>query len=486
MLMTLDERASNLLAAAPVSVELPAGTGKTHLLAAAVKEAARQGRRSLILTHTNAGVDAIRKRLARFQVSTKLYTVETITSWAFRLARSYQVIAKLTIPEAPDWKDSDAYLQGAIDVANSSAIRNVVRLSYDYLLVDEYQDCTGLQHKFIMTLRDSIPTAIVFGDPLQSIFRFGKNRVVDWDEDVVSAFPPHSVELVPHRWERSNPSLGRFTLGIRQKLQPGNWVDLGNSSASGVVYIPGDPTRTLAQACYSLVNTNESVAVLTKWPLDEDRIARILSGRFSVVEPINGRRMANSLKELPKEGDPLLAKWFAVTAKKFHVGLSGIDARLISKLGEGKSVASTKRKGIQEFVNALAKLQQHPHYRTLLDLQSVPGALDGVRCSYSEAWRDIFRTIQYAVEEESPDMVANLAVIRSRYRNIERRIPRLIVSRTLIVKGLEFDHVVIGDLQQFSDPCDLYVALSRAKKSVTVLGRASSVLLQGARHGPID
>lgn len=81
--------ARNLLDSAPCSVEMPAGTGKTHLLAAAVAIAAEQGHRSLVLTHTHAGVDAIRNRLKTFGVPTGMSRVETITSWAFSLAMAY-------------------------------------------------------------------------------------------------------------------------------------------------------------------------------------------------------------------------------------------------------------------------------------------------------------------------------------------------------------------------------------------------------------
>lgn len=45
-----------------------------------------------------------------------------------------------------------------------------------------------------------------------------------------------------------------------------------------------------------------------------------------------------------------------------------------------------------------------------------------------------------------------------------------IASRTLLVKGLEYDHVVIADLNKMRDPRNLYVALSRARKSAIVVG----------------
>lgn len=475
----LEVQARKLLDSAPASVELPAGTGKTHLLATAVKEAAKSGQRSLILTHTNAGVDAILKRLSDFQVSPKHYRIDTITGWAFTLARSYRTIAGVDIPEIPDWKQSTKYLSGAINVARTSCIKEVMGLSYDYLLVDEYQDCTKKQHDLILALKASIFKTIVLGDPLQSIFGF-REPLVEWKYDVQITFPDHMVKSVPHRWKDTNPALGKFTLEIRHSLSSGNLINFGNYAENGVFFIPlrNNAIHTIRNSCYSLTRNHETVAVLTSSQKSEDIIAGWLGGRFNVIEPITSKRMTESLEKLPPEGSPDLACWFALNAKKYHVGLKKIDQPLIKKLKEGKSVKGLTRKGLQEFITALTRLQEIPSYKTLLDIQEVPQEIEGVNCPYREAWRDIFRAIQFGVDEESPDMIANLGVIRSRYKHMERRMPNLIVSRTLIVKGLEFDHVVIYDLANFSDPRHLYVALSRAKKSVTILSASPTIQLK--------
>ncbi|HCN38712.1 MAG TPA: hypothetical protein DIS77_00170 [Rothia sp.] len=57
-------------------------------------------------------------------------------------------------------------------------------------------------------------------------------------------------------------------------------------------------------------------------------------------------------------------------------------------------------------------------------------------------------------------------------------------ARTLLVKGLEYDHVIIANLANFTDPRNLYVALTRARKSVTILGRPSAVTLQNELPRP--
>ena len=61
--------ASDILLGTPCSIELPAGTGKTQLIAAVASLAGDLGKRTLILTHTNAGVTVIKNRLRRFGVN---------------------------------------------------------------------------------------------------------------------------------------------------------------------------------------------------------------------------------------------------------------------------------------------------------------------------------------------------------------------------------------------------------------------------------
>jgi AAA domain len=115
--------------ALPCSVQLPAGTGKTQIIAAVGTLAADAGERALVLTHTNAGVDALRRRLRLFGTSAGQVRVETIASWAHSLVRHYPQLAEVQVPEIPRGSDSETYYKGALLVASSTAIRSVLRAS---------------------------------------------------------------------------------------------------------------------------------------------------------------------------------------------------------------------------------------------------------------------------------------------------------------------------------------------------------------------
>src|SRR5258708_27120104 len=130
--------ALRIRSALPCSIELPAGAGKTHMVAGLAATGAEKGERTLILTHTNAGVDVLRRRLRRFGVDRGTARVETIASWSFDLIRHYPLLSGLTVGEDPDWTRSRQYYGSATVAIQAQAIRRVIQASYGLIIVDEY------------------------------------------------------------------------------------------------------------------------------------------------------------------------------------------------------------------------------------------------------------------------------------------------------------------------------------------------------------
>jgi hypothetical protein len=88
-----------------------------------------------------------------------------------------------------------------------------------------------------------------------------------------------------------------------------------------------------------------------------------------------------------------------------------------------------------------------------------------------ELYEQMCRTLLQAAN--SPDMsYADLAWgVRDHTRRRGRAVPSRVISRTLLVKGLEFDHAIVLDYDEFSLVRDKYVALTRPCRSLTVLLR---------------
>ena len=78
----------------------PAGCGKTHLITDALSVA--QSKPYLVLTHTTAGVTALKKRLSRFAIPPRNYIVTTIDGWALKIAGCFPGLCPLDVgPENP-------------------------------------------------------------------------------------------------------------------------------------------------------------------------------------------------------------------------------------------------------------------------------------------------------------------------------------------------------------------------------------------------
>ncbi len=477
----LSSLAAEVVAASPCSLEMPAGTGKTELLAACVAAASGQGDRSLILTHTNAGVDAIRNRLRRFGVPSSMARVETITSWAFTLARSYPGIAGISVPKAPIWKDSRAYVDGATSVAKTAAVLRVHAVSFGYLFVDEYQDCTVDQHDLILRISEAVPRTVILGDRLQAIFGFDASRpLMDWDTHVAPKYTPKTVQYSPQRWRGHNDALGQWLLDIRPDLVDGGTFDFSSHRVAGLEWRQCDfktAIRTVNNAAYSISNTGGSVVLLDKWAHDVAKHASRLGGSYAVMEDVGGRFMAEQLHNLPAENDVSLALWLSGMAKSCFVGLAGLDATLQKRLEKGRTVSDLRRAGLAPVQAALDSLIGNPIYDQLHISADTIRATRGLKLYRQEAWDDTIGAIKKSVEDDTPPQEA-LAVVRDRLRRGARGERQRIASRTLLVKGLEFDHVIIANVQNFTDPRQLYVALSRAKKSVTVIGMSPQLQLR--------
>lgn len=86
------------------SVTAPAGCGKTHLIATSLLRH-EDKKPVLILTHTNAGVIALRTRLTHLGVPASAYRVLTMDGWAMRLTSTFPARSGLK-SERPPYQQS--------------------------------------------------------------------------------------------------------------------------------------------------------------------------------------------------------------------------------------------------------------------------------------------------------------------------------------------------------------------------------------------
>ncbi len=473
----LEITAAGFIAALPVSVTLPAGTGKTHLLAEAARQIVAQGGRALILTRTNAGVHAIEKRLKSFGITSGV-RVSTLTSFGFLLARAYPNIGQLKVPPTPDWSDSENYITAAHRIAASHAICRVLGASYSHALVDEYQDCSEAQHQFVCAIAQAIPATGVLGDPKQAIFGFRGNSLVTWEE-VQARFPDYPVEPKPWRWNAHNQPLGEWLLQARTALTPGRVIDFSAIKLPpGVEYrSSGTDRRAAANAALKYRPASETTVIISPWGTTARRTAAGLNGAFTMMEEVAGEFMGDQLDELAAAAPQQFATWLINLTKRCTCGHAQLNEGVKNRLEAGKTTSGLKRPGLEPALAAFDSVIANPSYMSLAAAMGTIPDSASLRLHSHEAWSDIRTALRGAAAAgDDPGVLeTELARARDRIRHQGRPSRSKVVSRTLLIKGLEYDHVVIADINQITDVNNLYVALTRARKTITIVGATATI-----------
>lgn len=457
----------DLLAIDRGAVTAPAGCGKTYLIADALKRH-RGFKPILVLTHTNAGVAALRGRLNAFGVSPERYRLATLDGWAMRLASMFPARSKI---------DPAALLLGN-PASNYPAIRNaaaslladghvndVIRASYARLVVDEYQDCSERQHVMVTWLAQTLPTCVL-GDPLQAIFGFGGDNLPDWDTEVCTYFLVVAELTEPWRWTNAGaPDLGHWLLQARALLIAGAQVDVRTAPAGRVewVHLTGVDDLAVRVAAASIpAGVDEKVLIIgfATSPAQQRNVASRVPGAI-VVEAVD-------LKDLVSFGQTFVPT--SATALEqlatFADGLmSGADA---------VNVAAGIRTNISLGLAPHGELETAGY--ALVNQQSFAAALDFLVALGRQAsggihrdavMRACIRALRGCVGSQAPSFQESTVQVREQNRLIGRPLAARSVGSTLLMKGLEGDVAVIldGDALDFHH---LYVALTRGAKKLVV------------------
>ncbi|WP_229257431.1 AAA family ATPase [Duganella callida] len=334
----------------------PAGYGKTHLIALAVKSSIK---RQLILTHTFAGVNSIKTKMIALGVPSSKYQIDTIASWSLRLCLAYPKTSgwKIEHPTGKQWSKLYDCCSGLL---KKQFIRRVISVSYAGVYVDEYQDCSDLQHSLACALGDFLPCRIL-GDPMQAIFDFDEGKPVDWTASVYPVFTCLGQLDIPWRWEKAGePKLGAWLKDTRAKLEQGQKIDLTNGLPQCVKRVYTAPEYLSVKQYNSLLGLlghNESVIALHGGDQESKnkthKLAQRLAGRFSSIEEVEGKALHSFVKKLDaaktiKEAFTLVLDF----AKKCFTGVSDALTAGTKKGQVAKQTKATKYPLVLDAANA--------------------------------------------------------------------------------------------------------------------------------------
>lgn len=469
-----EERVRAFAHARRAVVVAPAGCGKTELIADAVAE--RSAERHLVLTHTHAGVRALRARMRRKGIAAASVHVDTIAGWALRTAAAFPATSGLSVSKTPTGEEWQRVYAAAARLLGAASGRRLLRNSYASVFIDEYQDCTLGQHALVLMLAEALPCRLV-GDPLQAIFGFAGERPVDWQADVFGHFERQPKLETPHRWAGRNEALGYWLLKIRGPLSRGESIDL-KSAGRALQWRPGGHGAQ-RDACYELLGREGRSVVLHKWAKGCHKLGRTLQGHFPVMEEMACEDLLRACAALDAARGGARALAVLEFAKTCLTEVGTTFKKLMEHLERGGGVGTSRMRTHPAVLEALRDVEGSvspaPVRVALSALQNVPGA----HLFRRELWAEMRR----ALERHELVQTACLADAAWQVRQVARHAGRAeaarALSRTLLVKGLEYEHTLVLDADALG-ACELYVALSRASTSLTVL--SASTVLSPERH----
>jgi DNA helicase-2/ATP-dependent DNA helicase PcrA len=424
--------------------------------------------RQLILTHTHAGVKALRQRLDKYKTPKNRFHLDTLAGWALNYAVHYPQLSGVQDKE-PAGESWGAVYTGAARTLESSAVRRVVTESYAGLYVDEYQDCTATQHRLVLKLAELLPCRVV-GDPLQGIFAFHDQPPVDWASDVEANFERLGELGHPWRWEKTNPALGRRLREIREALLAGDEIDL---RLPPVEWCPLSP-EAQRLACLDVAARGGSAVAIHRWAAACHRVASTLRGSFTSTEEMDCRDLQTWSRDIERSEGPRRASRVVEFATECMTVVGTELSTIRGRLADGGLPDMKRVKKHRDVAQALIDVAQTatplPVLAALDAIERIPQKILYRR----ELWREMGRALRMQARTPGTTLPDAAWKVRNRTRQAGRPVEHRTVSRTLLVKGLEFEHVVVLNAGEH-DVKNLYVAVTRGSKSLTVLSESPTI-----------
>ena len=469
----MPESEIDLLAITRGTVTAPAGCGKTHLIAETLKR--HTGAKPiLILTHTNAGVVALRARLDKMGVSAKAYRLSTIDGWAIRMVGYFPgrieiEPATMRLNEArPDYPK---IREAAWRLLKSGHVLDLLEATYARIIVDEYQDCSIGQHAIMYYAAPALPVCVL-GDPMQAIFGWQGNELADWNAHVCTHFPIVGELATPWRWRLAGTEdLGTWLLDARRRLQAGDTVDL-TAAPREVSWVNLDGTddrvRQLRAAQTRALTEDGSVLIIgdSRSPPRQRLFASQIPGAVT-VEAVDLRDMVVFARDLDFTA-PNALQLIVEFASSVMTNVGAAD--LLRRVGVLERGA--ERREASEVETLALGFKVAPSPETAAVLLSAISREGGVRTHRPAVLRACLKALNACDGAAGISFHEAALAAREHNRLMGRPLPKRAVGSTLLLKGLEADVSVILDAA-FLDAKNLYVAMTRGAHRLVVCSAAS-------------
>ncbi|ELO0984157.1 AAA family ATPase [Klebsiella michiganensis] len=449
------------------AITAPAGCGKTQLIADALTR--HTGTTPvLILTHTNAGVTTLRLRMQKAGVAASAYHIATIDGFSMRLVAMFpqrSAVASAVLLLQNPGADYPAIRMAARHLLQSGHLNEVLAASYAHLIVDEYQDCNLVQHDLVTALSVVLPTCVL-GDPMQAIFGFRGNQLVDWNTHVLPHFPAIGELNQPWRWTNAGkPEFGQWLLECRRILLAGGGIDLRQTPPE-VVWVELQPATAIQQrltaALTQAVTREGDVLVIgdSRNPRGRRQMASQTPGA-TAVEPVDlaDLTLFGTTFNL-QSADALICLVEFAAEVMTQVGVAVLQRRLESlRRGTAHNPATEAEAALLAFTNA-------PSFPLAIEALRALTRQNNARVYRPDVLYCCLRAMQTAAEGSCSFAEATVRE-RERNRHESRPLAQRAIGSTLLLKGLEAEVAVITAPEEM-DARHLYVAFTRGSKKLVV------------------
>ena len=483
-------------AARLVLIEAPGGCGKTFQASGYAADAAQGiGRgRVLVLAHTHAACDVFARRIG----GNRHIDVRTIDGLISEIASVYHL--GLGLPaDVSSWARGEGgagYKSLASKVAalttRTPMIARAVAQRYPLIICDEHQDASVDQHAVVMAMHRAGSALRIFGDPMQNIggggSRIRSANAQRW-QSLKSQANAYEALDYPHRWTNVGAkALGEWILRARTTLADGGQIDLRTGRPQGLSVVFADNTAqrhgqyTLERRARSpidlAINRGDEVMVLSAHNLTVQALRPFFHRRIPIWEGHTRDALAALVHSIQESVGDAASVGAAVV--KFIEGVAtgftptDFSKVLLSEIAGGCTARKRLKPAVlQELGRFILAEPNHQGAAKMLTRLStlIEGdtAFSQIRIDYPREYRDAIRLGEFE------DCETGLAEIGRRRTHSHPMPPRRALSTVHKAKGLECKNVVLMpcDSHHFggseSSRCLLYVALSRATNSLTLV-----------------
>jgi DNA helicase-2/ATP-dependent DNA helicase PcrA len=296
---------------------------------------------------------------------------------------------------------------------------------------------------------------------MQGIFEFA-GATLSWDDQIHPQFPLAGTLETPHRWSRKNSDLGKWIAETRDKLIRGEAIDLTDPR---ITYRESQDVFDMGTLFDGIDDKDGSFAAIHCNKTICYNLAKAAAGGYQAIEEI----AANRLREFAESWDSATD---APARQRAIIRLLN-DCFQKRPLGEAEEIdpeSAAVEDALREISPGLAEGNEAA---IAVQLMALSRKHPRWKLFRSELWRDAERAAAEIVAGRAKNMVDATLSIRHRVTMSGRKLPKRTVSTPLLLKGLEFDHVVIPDATHFANQRLaqaklFYVAISRATQSLTI------------------